>query len=133
MRVQIPHKKGQFWGEGSPIVEYGDFAVSCAETAEMIDLPFGLWTRVGRRKHKFSRIRQVAPTCPHVTAHWRHLENRIEPSVCGGDAVLQQISVTTCYYYYVKRYQTRMWASAQRDGRPAEHSWRLLFNAAKFG
>jgi len=26
-------------------------AVSCAETAEPIDLQFGLWTRVGRRKH----------------------------------------------------------------------------------
>ena len=30
-------------------------------------------------------------------------------------------------------YQTRMWANAQRDGRPAEHRWRPLFNAAKFG
>jgi len=28
---------------------------------------------------------------------------------------------------------TRMWANAQRDGRPAENRWRLLFNAAKFG
>jgi len=28
--------------------------------------------------------------------------------------------------------KTRMWANAQRDG-PAEHSWRSLFNAAKFG
>jgi len=28
--------------------------------------------------------------------------------------------------------QTRMWANAQRDGRPAEHRWRPLFNAAKF-
>jgi len=28
---------------------------------------------------------------------------------------------------------TRMWADAQRDGRPTEYSWRLLFNAAKFG
>jgi len=26
-----------------------------------------------------------------------------------------------------------MWANAQRDGRPAEHRWRNLFNAAKFG
>jgi len=26
-----------------------------------------------------------------------------------------------------------MWAIAQRDGRPAEYSWRPLFNAAKFG
>jgi len=25
--------------------------VSCAQTAEPIDLPFGLWTRVDRRKH----------------------------------------------------------------------------------
>jgi len=28
---------------------------------------------------------------------------------------------------------TRMWANAQFDGRPAEHRWRPLFNAAKFG
>ena len=26
-----------------------------------------------------------------------------------------------------------MWANAQRDGRPAKHTWRPLFNAAKFG
>jgi len=30
------------------------------------------------------------------------------------------------------RLQLEMWANAQRDGRPAEHTWRLLFNAAKF-
>jgi len=30
-------------------------------------------------------------------------------------------------------YRTRMWANAQRDGCPAEHRWRPLFNAAKFG
>jgi len=28
---------------------------------------------------------------------------------------------------------TRMWANAQRGGRPAEYRWRPLFNAAKFG
>jgi len=28
---------------------------------------------------------------------------------------------------------TRMWANAQRDGRPAECSWCHLFNARKFG
>jgi len=27
----------------------------------------------------------------------------------------------------------RMWANAQRDGCPAEYTWRRLFNAAKFG
>jgi len=29
--------------------------------------------------------------------------------------------------------KTRMWANAQRDGRPAEYRWRRLFNAARFG
>jgi len=28
---------------------------------------------------------------------------------------------------------TRMWADAQRDGRPAEYRWRPLLNAPKFG
>ena len=32
-----------------------------------------------------------------------------------------------------KKNETRMWANAQRDGRPAEYRWRPLFNAAKFG
>ena len=29
-------------------------------------------------------------------AHWRHLANTTEPSVCGGDAALCQITLTTC-------------------------------------
>ena len=36
-----------------------------------------------------------------------------------------------CPLAYLKK--TRMWANAQPDGRPAEHRWRPLFNAAKFG
>jgi len=28
---------------------------------------------------------------------------------------------------------SKMWANAQRDGRPVEYRWRPLFNAAKFG
>jgi len=38
-----------------------------AKMAEQIDLPFGLWTRMGRRNYKFNRIRQVAPMCPLMT------------------------------------------------------------------
>jgi len=30
---------------------------------EPMDLLFVLWTPVGRRKHEFNRIRQVAPMC----------------------------------------------------------------------
>ena len=33
----------------------------------------------------------------------------------------------------VKKMITRMWANAQRDGRPAEYRWRPLFNDVKFG
>jgi len=32
-----------------------------------------------------------------------------------------------------KKKELEMWANAQRDGRPAEHRWRPLFTAAKFG
>jgi len=70
--------------------------------AEPIDLPFRLWTRVGRRKKNFNRIRQVASICPHGRANCRHLANTIEPSVCGGHAALCQIALTTCFRpYYV--------------------------------
>jgi len=32
----------------------------------------------------------------YAGAHWRHLANTIEPSMCDGDAVLCQITLTTC-------------------------------------
>jgi len=43
-------------------------------------------------KHKFNRIRQVAPMFSHGRAHCRHLANRIKPSICCGDAALCQIT-----------------------------------------
>jgi len=48
---------------------------------------------------QFNRVRQVAPIHPHRRAHWRHLANTTEPSVCGGDAVLCQITVTSCFRF----------------------------------
>jgi len=33
-------------------------------------------------------------------AQWHHLKNTTEPSMCGGDAALCQITLTTCYYYH---------------------------------
>ena len=77
-------------------------AVNCAETAEPIDLAFGLW-RVGRRKHKFNRFRQVAPICSHGSMGsicplmGGHIVNTIEPSVCGSDAALCQITLTNYF------------------------------------
>ena len=43
----------------------------------------------------------------------------------------RQIHTRSRYIFYPN--STKMWANAQRDGRPAEHRWRPLFNAAKFG
>jgi len=31
-------------------------------------------------------------------AHWHHLANTSEPSVCGGDVALCQVTLTTYYY-----------------------------------
>jgi len=41
------------------------------------------------------------------------------------------LTITVCHSkWYNNAKQTRMWANAQRDGRPAEHRWRPLFNTA---
>jgi len=65
-----------------------DDTLQCAKMAKPIEVPFGLWTRVNRRKHVLLR----------GGAHWRHLANTTEPFVCGGDAALCQITFTTCYH-----------------------------------
>jgi len=39
-------------------------------------------------------------------AHWRHLANTTKLSVCGGDAALCQITLTTCYYFRPHRSTT---------------------------
>ena len=49
--------------------------MSCAKTAEPIEMPFGVWTWVGPRKHVLDE-----------GAHWHNLANTIEPSMCGGAA-----------------------------------------------
>jgi len=69
-------------GKGMPSHAWRQYNVNCAKTAEPTEMSFGLWTRVGWRKHG---------------SHWRHLANTIEPSMCGSDAALCQITLTTCY------------------------------------
>jgi len=44
-------------------------AQGLAKTTEPIDLPFGLWTMVGRRKHEFNRMKG------HIGATWRIRQN----------------------------------------------------------
>ena len=64
---------------------WGHCASSCAKTTEPIEVLFGMWTPVGPENHVLNG-----------GAHWRHLANTTEPSVCGGDAALCQITLTTC-------------------------------------
>jgi len=67
-------------------------AVKMAKPIEML---FGLWTRVGERKHEM-----------HWGAHWRNLANTTEPSVCGGDAALSQISLSLSVHLSVRTLTT---------------------------
>jgi len=66
-------------------------AVSCAKMAEPIEMLFGIWTWVGPRKHVLD-----------WDAHWHHLGNTIELSMCGGKTVCCQITLTTDYYISLK-------------------------------
>jgi len=52
---------------------------------------------------------------------------------CGGCGVCMYMYGTASYIDSCVTVITRMWANAQRDGRPAEYRWLSLFNAAKFG
>jgi len=60
-------------------------ATSCAKTVEPIEMPFGVLSEVSPGNHVLG-----------LGAHWRLLVNTIEPTMCGGDAVVCQIILTTC-------------------------------------
>jgi len=48
------------------------------------------------------------------------------------EAAFSRLNVLSSFFLVIIA-TTRMWANAQRDGRPAEYRWRPLFNAAMFG
>ena len=51
MGIQITSCEGaSFRGRKYPAMP-DDTAVNCAKMAELIEMPFGLWTRMGPRKH----------------------------------------------------------------------------------
>ena len=56
-----PSWKGEiFRGRAVPCKVQGHLAVGCAKTAEPIEMPCGLWARVGSRNHILDRM-QIAP------------------------------------------------------------------------
>jgi len=100
--------------------------------------------------------------CIRRGAQWRHVANTTEPSMTDRTMMidghwqshlisshLNDVDLRAPKTYHIanlicrtepqqkrlmkKTKNTRMWANAQRDGRPAEYRWRPLFNAAKFG
>ena len=101
--AKIPIGRGNFGERDVQSIE--TFYRKLCKAAKPNDFPSGLWTRVGRRKHKFSRICHVAPMCSYGRAHWRHLENTNETSACGGDSVLCKITLTICYYFDIIKFK----------------------------
>ena len=70
------------------------------------------------------------------TANAYSAEREMSASACTRSvANTDYINVTLPFFMHphCMYSKTRMWANAQRDGRPAEHRWRPLFIAAKFG
>jgi len=78
-----PHVKVPFWGQkwAGP-----GHAQACPTVDILSDSAGGRTSTV-----------QMPIGCTRYGAHWRHLANTTEPSVCGGDAALCEITLTTCY------------------------------------
>jgi len=65
-----------FWERVARCKLYKPSAVSCEETAEPIDVPFGLWTRVDGRKHAARtkyRTHKNQPSAHHRTTLSGHI------------------------------------------------------------
>jgi len=58
-------------GNGRPVVQYSDTAVSCTKTTEPIEILFGIWTRVGPRKHVLGGVHNGATWRIPMTVHVR--------------------------------------------------------------
>jgi len=59
-----PMGKGQFLGEGAHCKVQGHSAVSCTKAMEPIEMPLGLWARIGPRKHVLGGV--------YTGATWRY-------------------------------------------------------------
>jgi len=59
-------------------------------------------------KMQFGMLSLVSPRYRVLDghAHWRHLPNTTEPSVCGGDAVLCEITLTACCCFFFRLFVT---------------------------
>ena len=69
-----PRESAIFRGKNMPGHARRHSAVSGAKMAQPTEMPFGLWTQMGSKKHVL-----------HRGSHCRNLADTPEPSVCGGN------------------------------------------------
>ena len=71
-----------FRGKISPFVKYRDFAVNRAKITVLIQIQFGILSRVGADNHVLDG-----------GARWRRLVNTVELSMCSGNVALRLITL----------------------------------------
>jgi len=87
-------------GKGRPIVKYRDTLRSpVRKRLNRSICRLGCELRWAKNSQVQSYSPCGAPVCPHGRTHWRHLANTSEPSVCGSDAVLCQITLIICFFH----------------------------------
>ena len=80
---------------------------------------------------KINHLGSIAQLCRAISSQLRHVSTIEKISL--NDNISPQVLQYGELRPTSGKSSTRMWANAQPDGRPAEHRWRPLFNAAKFG
>ena len=77
-------------------------------------MPFGMWTQAGLKKYVLDGV-TLAQTIANTT----------EPSVCGGDAALCQVTLATCYHFISRICQITTFSSFQPLVILTSHIYRL--------
>ena len=99
MGIQIHPWEVAVLGERKAHCKYRDFRLGAVQewpNRSICYLDRGLgWAEGSTSSVVFARCRQCVHMGRHVGATWRM---QLPPSICGGDAVLCQITLTTCYY-----------------------------------
>ena len=86
-----PHVNGQFWGQKKGWLR------KCLNMS-------GSWYTQSDSTEGSTGMVWMSMGCTRWGAHWRHLVNMTEPSICGSDAALCQVTLTTCYGMVLSKY-----------------------------
>jgi len=103
--------------------------------AEAVDLPFGLWGRVGRRKHQFNHICRVVPICTIsiIFTRWRQstqqhsavsCAKQLNQSICCLGCRLNRAKGSTSSTIFVR------WCQCAQMGGHIGATWRIRIPSA---